>query len=276
MKLQYITDDGLADLKGNFKQNFSLYYLPKDGAYFQQRLDEKGWLQDTAVEIRPFAQDLQVTSTAVDDFREKKEAEKADDIHNAICIHKAMVSLPPYLAVDEHIWAALTHIVLFDFITRKRADIWEEKKVEKQKKDMYNSFFTFTHNGKRRGTFVNCIASLWWGAQMVYDKGHREDPYWLVPDIALTGYPSTIVLFSSSRIMTNKNISLGLFHVVHALRQQGVKISRQDIVAGIRYLNLLGGMSIIDMKPEKEIEELMRSFYEDWFAEQEKHKFSLT
>ncbi|MFV0635708.1 DUF6339 family protein [Mitsuokella sp. WILCCON 0060] len=276
MKLQYITDDSLADLKGNFKQNFLLHYLPKDGEYFQKRIAERNWLQDTSVEIQPFVQDLQVTSTAIDNFKERKEAEKKDDIHNAICIHKAMVRLLPYLAMDEHIWAALTHTVLFDFITRKRADIWAEEKTEKQKKDMYNSFFTFTHNGKRRGTFVNCIASLWWGAQMVYDSRHRENPYWLVPDIALTGYPSTIMLFSSSRIMTNKNISLGLFRVVHALRQQGIKISRQDVVAGIRYLNLLGGMSIIDMKTEKEIEELMQTFYEDWFVEQEKHKFSLT
>lgn len=35
-------------------------------------------------------------------------------------------------------------------------------------------------------------------------------------------------------------------------------------------------MSIIDMKSEKEIEALMQAFYEDWFAEQEKCKFSLT
>lgn len=99
---------------------------------------------------------------------------------------------------------------------------------------------------------------------MVYDKDNSRDPYELVNDIAMTGYPSTILLLSSSRIMGRKDTALGFFKVVHALREAGETLNRQAIVEGVKYLNLLAGVSLLDLKTQGEISELTRNFYKNY------------
>lgn len=248
MKLQYLTSQGIDYLKGAFDQNLP-QYLAGNGAFFRTKLREQGFLQDTGYEIEPFANKMQVT-----------DDDKADDVHNAIVLHRALRKLPKYMAIDERIWAALSHTILFDFICKKKADDFSTERKGYRKK-IYNSFFTYTSNGKRRGLFVNCVSSLFFGADMVYDS-QAKNPYYLLQEVASTGFPSTVILFSSSRILTHKETCVGFLKVVKELRAQGVAINRQDAVEAVKYLNLIAGMSIIDLKSKDEISTMVRHFYQ--------------
>lgn len=253
MRLQYLTDDGIQYLKGNFETNLP-HYIQKDSAFFAKMLKEHDFLQDTGYDFNPFVTNLQVTGD-----------ESADDVHNAEVIHRALSNLPYYIAIDEKIWAALLHTYLFDFVCEKRKDFLDETVRDYQNK-IYNSFFTYTKHGKRRGTFVNCVASLYWGAEMVYAPDNRDDPYGLLREIAATGYPSTIVIFSSSRILGRRETCIGFLKAIHKLRlAQKWNIDRPAVVSGIKYLNLIAGLSMLDMRSEEEIENMTETFYQGYF-----------
>ena len=249
MNLSYLKDAGIEDLKAKFTKHIR-YYQSGDQAYFQKFFDEHKYLSETNLQIP------ESIPLLISDDRKK------DTVHNAKMIHMTLSNLSPYLAISENVWAALTHTIFFEYIVRKNEDAFstENKRYEK---NIENAFFTYTQ-GKRRGTFINGIASLWWGAYMVYDKDNLRDPYELVNDIAMTGYPSTILLLSSSRIMGRKDTALGFFKVVHALREAGETLNRQAIVEGVKYLNLLAGVSLLDLKTQGEISELTRNFYKNY------------
>ena len=252
-----MSDEGIEILKGSFSNNIQRYSTG-DSEYFTRLLKDKGYLFDTDIEIGDFRADLWA------DDGVKKENAPRNDAHNAYIIYKAMSSLPLPMAIDERIWACLCHTVLFDFIYEKRkTDFAPDQKDYKRK--IENSFFTYTSNGKRRGTFVNCIASLWWGSYMVYDA-ESDNPYHYLTDIAITGYPSTIILISSSRILGRKDTCLGFFEAVHDLRGSGLKMSRQDLVEGMKHLNLLAGITILDFKSRKEIKSIVTDFYSNYFS----------
>lgn len=253
MRLQYLTNEGIQYLKGNFEINLP-HYIQKDSTYFAEVLKKHDFLQDTGYDVNPFVSNLQLSGD-----------DGADDIHNAEVIHRALSNLPYYMAIDEKIWAALLHTYLFDFVCRKREEFLNPTVRDYQNK-IYNSFFTYTRHGKRRGTFVNCVASLYWGAEMVYDPDNHEDPYGLLKEIAATGYPSTIVIFSSSRILGRRETCIGFLKAIRKLRlTQKWNVDRPAVVSGIKYLNLIAGLSMLDMRSEEEIESMTETFYKGYF-----------
>lgn len=257
MRLQYLTDEGIQYLKGNFEANMP-HYIQRDSLYFTDLLKKHNFLQDTGYDFNSFASNLQVTDDA-----------SADDVHNAEVIHRALSDLPYYMVIDEKIWAALLHTYLFDFVCEKKKDLLDENVRDYQNK-IYNSFFTYTRHGKRRGTFVNCVASLYWGAEMVYDPSNHDDPYGLLKEIAATGYPSTIVIFSSSRILGRRETCIGFLKAIRKLRMaQKWNVDRPAVVSGIKYLNLIAGLSMLDMRSEEEIEHMTEIFYQGYFQNQE-------
>lgn len=50
MRLQYLTDDGIQYLKGNFETNLP-HYIQKDSSYFAKVLKEHDFLQDTGYDF---------------------------------------------------------------------------------------------------------------------------------------------------------------------------------------------------------------------------------
>lgn len=253
--LQFLKREGVNDLKYHFEKNLS-HYLEGDKEYFTNYIHEKGYLQPSrfTVDDHIFS-NLRVT-----------EDDKSDDIHNAAALHEAMIDLPHYVAMDERLWSAMCHTVFFDFIMKKRKDVIEKLRKNPHNegafKSFKNSFFTHTTNPLRRGTFVNCISSLWWGADLVYDKSDKENPYSLLRTIAETGYPSTLVVLSSSTIMGKKETRMGYLKEIQALRDNGVKIVRDQVSWGIRDLNCIAGMSLLDLKSEDEIRATAHNYFQ--------------
>ena len=101
---------------------------------------------------------------------------------------------------------------------------------------------------------------------MVYAPDNRDDPYGLLREIAATGYPSTIVIFSSSRILGRRETCIGFLKAIHKLRlAQKWNVDRPAVVSGIKYLNLIAGLSMLDMRSEEEIENMTETFYQVYF-----------
>ena len=249
MILQALTKEGLDYLKGNISENLSRYQ-EKDKAYFADKFASRGYLMYTGVEIEDFKDNLVFS-----------EDDKQDDLHNAKVLHEGMRNLPLYVAVDESVWGALNHTYLFDYICNRRREKLAAKEI-----DVANSFFSNGSNGLKRSLYINCVSRLWWVAHLLYDSANKEDPYYLLEVVARFGFPGVSVgIFSSNFIARSEN-AVGLFRVFHEVMKQHPKVTRDDLTAGVRYLNLIGATTMLDALDIEEIKQIMRGFYSRHFA----------
>jgi hypothetical protein len=52
---------------------------------------------------------------------------------------------------------------------------------------------------------------------------------------------------------------------VKELRESGTDVKRDDIVAGIRYMNLVAGSSVLDMMEYDEVKMLISEYYQKYY-----------
>ncbi len=246
IRLKYLTDNGLAQLKEAFDSNIE-YYKSKDQQYFLNYLNTNGYLQDTSYVIEDFTDKLIFT----------EDLDK-DDLNNIKILYTAMKDIPTYVMMEDRFWAAQNHTIMWDYITKRSEGFRKESKDQRNK--LYNSFFTHTKNGKKRGTYVNCVSRLWWAGKLSYDES-RENPFELTEELCKTGFASTIVPFSSSNITGRDESRKAILTVVKELREQGKIVKRDDITYGLKYLNLIAGSSMLDVMSFDEIVELLRRYY---------------
>lgn len=253
IRLKYVSTEGLASLKANFNDNLE-HYLNNNQEYFQQFLDQNGYLLDSAYTVEDFRDEL-----IYDEDTDKS------DFCNIKVVYKALQHIPSFIMMDDRFWAGLTHTIMWEYIQIRRKDIFVPYN-ESDKEKVFGSFFTHTKNGKKRGTYVNCVSRLWWAGRLTYDESNHNDPFNLTEELCKTGFPSTIVLISSSNILSKKQTMVALLKTIKGLRAQGKAIKRQDIVAGIRYLNLSAGITLLDMMSIQEIEGMLQGFYSKYLT----------
>lgn len=251
LKLQYLTDDGLADLKSNFDKNLEKY-LSNDKNYFIEYFTKNEYLQDSVYTI--------------EDFRDKlvySDNSDKDDFENIKVIYTAMKSLPTYIMMDDRFWSAFNHTVMWDYI-RKRSEGFKEG-TNNQRDKIFNSFFTHTRHGKKRGTYVNCVSRLWWAGKLTYDK-NRNNPFELTEELCKKGFASTIIPFSSSNITGCDKSRKALLEVIKDLRIKDIDVKRDDITNGLKYLNCVAGSTLIDSMSYDELLNIIGNFYNRYYS----------
>lgn len=250
IRIQYLTDDGLQFLKSEFQNNF-IYYKSNNQRYFLNLLSEKQYLVESIY--------------VVEDFRKKlrfDQDQDTNDLQNIQVVYGAMKHIPAYVAMDDRFWAGLTHTYMWDYIfQRKGQDGFENKNEEKLRNTYYNSFFTHTKNGKKRATYVNCVARLWWAGHLTYMEENRDNPFILTEELCKTGFASTVLLLSSSNILSRKESMHTFLGVIKEKREQGHILKRLDLVKGIKYLNLIAGISLLDIMSQGEMKEILDEYY---------------
>lgn len=269
MQLMKFTEEGYRTFQAQIEQNLP-HYQAHDGAWFQQRLQETNALQATDVAIPDHLAATLALAKPTDDpaAREKKlwlvgpqptdDERAAANRHNAPLIHKALRGLPRYLAVDQHLWAALLHTTFFDYVCGYCAgDMENSNKISK------NFFASVIGEGQKRSLFVNIVSALWWACTYLYDED-AKDPYHfldiLVPE--KVRFAGTITPLGSSNISENPDVLRGLFRVLEERRDRGLAIVRDDDITHVlRYLNLLAGNTVIDMMSADDIAELVRKYF---------------
>lgn len=245
IKLTYLSEEGLHMLKSTFDDNIPSY-LSGEKEHFQKILQYGEYLIDSTYEAEDFTSQLKYTGN-----------NDTDDLHNIKVVYEALKHIPPYIMMEDRFWAALNHTVMWEYIQKRRK---KEFNVEGAQKNIYNSFFTHTNHGVKRGTYVNCVSRLWWAGKLTYQKG-VNNPYELTEELCKSGFASTILILSSSNIMSRNETRLSFLKVIGKLRKMGIEVKRQDIVLGIRYLNLVAGSTLIDILSAEELECMILKYY---------------
>lgn len=259
IRLKYLSEEGLANLKRDFEVNLSKYQQ-NDQNYFIEYLNKKNFLLDSAYIIPDFQNHLVFSSD-----------KDSNDLTNIKVVYEAMKNIPTYIALDDRFWAGINHTYMWDYIMKRREEEAFANNLTNKNEKIYNSFFTHTKHGKKRGTYVNCVSRLWWAGYLTYDETNSQNHYELTAEICKTGFASTIILLSSSNILNRHEAMHALLKTIKKKRNEGYKVSRNDIVDGIRYLNLIAGMSLIDLLIEDEICELLEKYYNNYLKYSEKN-----
>ena len=252
MRISYLTDEALATLRGQLPANLACY-ASNDQGFFADILDNiDGIKMYSELDFPNF--ELDMTS----EF-------SVSDPYNVRTLYTAMRNLPPSIACDERLWAGLTHGLFWDYVQYRQKDqiaTGDERKIA-------TSFF-FT-NGHRRSLYVNCLSRLWWAGYLTYDETNEEDPFALTDLIAKRAFPSTITLFSSSNMTANRQIGLGVLDSINNRAQLGETIERKHFVCSLRYLNNMGGITLLDVLNRSEITRIV----DEYLATDEFAKFKL-
>ena len=153
--------------------------------------------------------------------------------------HGALKKLPHSIACDCRIWAGLSIGHFWQF-TKCRWDL--DKGVNASK---VRDHFLFMGQSKKAYT-RNALSRLWWIGDLTYDEG-RGDPYEITAfTMEDTDYVVNLLErnFSSNRLIFREFVE-----AVERGRKEGLTIGRPEVRELCKYLNLLGGVYVLDALP---------------------------
>ncbi len=235
MKLYFIEQDNLDIIKTN---------LPTWAANFKDASPE--WLvewfkneYDTTL--------LKETKFEIPDFKldMSEDKEELTDAENAQRIYDNLKFLSESQASDERLWAGLCIGNFWDY-TQYR---WRIKK--KCTPDSIKQHYMFAY-GARRSLIRNAIARLWWIGRLTYDE-NRSDKYELTKFVC--EHNDHIMHILERNTSNNPMIIQAFIDGILAARKEGLNINTDTVGALSGYLNLLGGVYILDCLPRERITE---------------------
>lgn len=191
------------------------------------------------------------------------------DLENAIRVHKALQGLTPLQARDPRVWTRLAHIDCWKYMRERwPVERWEKDGTEKAARNVVERYFV--PRSDSRALLRNGISRLWWTAQMTYDPT-RDNPY------ELTG-----VLFSTldiTQTILERNMGRGpdiLSGFLEFLLQNRTELltggdKNRDRIRGLaKYLNMYGGVCLLDCLSETDIIRVLSTEFARMFANEEK------
>ncbi|WP_244322170.1 DUF6339 family protein [Bacillus luti] len=237
MKLQFISEDTLQDLRMNFNDYKGVYYQ-KDDTWFREYFSHEGRVIESNIEFEmpelSFNEDYVIS-----------------DRENVKLVYSALKHLTYSQATQERLWAGLIHLPFREFAYyRLQNELQEEN-------DNRISTAMFFKHGVKRSLFVHILARLWWVGYMTYDEENQENPFWLTDFFCEKDFSARAIVFFSSNFTSNRNITIGILRAIKYLEQEGCKVKREFFVQANRYLNILGGAMILDMLSAEEVEEMV-------------------
>lgn len=186
--------------------------------------------------------------------------DKLYDIENSILLHKALSKLTPLQARDPRLWTRLSHVEYWGYM-RKRWQVERyiasgEKKAEGRILERY-----FILQSQGRSLIRNGISRLWWSAYLSHNST-RENPYELT-HVLMSTLDITQSLLERS-IGRAPNILHGFLEFLNRHKDEllsGGNENRLRIRHLAKFLNMYGGVSVLDYLSDAQIIEMLEGEY---------------
>jgi len=185
------------------------------------------------------------------------EGTKSLDGENAIRLHKALYTLTPVQARDPRLWARLSHVEFWPYMTARWPVHRSAQSQERGRNRVRERYFVAQSDS--RAVMRHGLSRLWWGAKLSHDES-RLNPYEL-----------TALLFSEQDLFQQTmERSLGrspsvlkgfLQFLIHNKEHifEGKRPSREIIRPLLMSLNARGGRCVLDcLSPSQLTEHLDR------------------
>nr|WP_263327086.1 DUF6339 family protein [Neobacillus sp. Marseille-Q6967] len=240
MKLSFISDETLMDLRTNY-DSYKEHYYTKDNDWFDLYFREEGRVIESKVDFE------------MPEFNYHGDY-AVSDRENVKIIYDALKQLTVSQATQERLWSGLAHLQFRDFT------YYRLKSELQDKKDQRINTALFFKNGSKRSLFVHILARLWWVGYMTYDESNPSNPYWLTDFFTEKDFSARCVVFFSSNFTSNRNITKGILKSIIKLEKRGIQVKRDHFVQANKYLNVVGGAMILDMLTTEEVEEMIDQY----------------
>ena len=238
MRLMYLEQAAIDDLKVNFS-SYKPHFKDETNDWFVKKFDENGWLKESKITCKDFELNYDV------DYN-------ISDRKNIEIVYEALNDLKPSNALDERLWAGILFGQLWQYVKYRRAEALSSG----DEREILNSFVFM--RGTKRSCFINCLSRLWWTGYLLYDSKNANH-YAAVDMITESAYASNIILLSSNNFMSNKDLALGVLDSIMERKSKGEKIGRYHYVEANRYLNGMGGVSILDTMTREETKSVINA-----------------
>lgn len=236
MKLRLLNDSSLRMLKRDIRSNITNY-----------QSSDKTWL-DNYLGDKNHTFLSKIDDVDVDLMIPRCENRKEYDGKNAALIHAAFPGITAAIATDERLWSTLCHGKFYDFMKAR----WPVETIQKSQtlEGIVLQRYFFFRNDPRKSIERNGLSRLWLSADMTYDPS-RENPYELT-EVMLQNTNFVFHLFGR-KFSSNKVILQGTLEAVLMLEKEfGRPVSKTPIVEYGRRLNLIGGVSLLDLWNKEE------------------------
>lgn len=173
------------------------------------------------------------------------------DFENAKRVHECLKGISIAQATDERLWTFLSLVTCWPYM-RKRwpVESYGDKDDSVIAQILRERYFFLAN--RDRALVRNGLARLWWYGHVSYDVD-RDDPYELTRvlldklDVA-----QSLLERSFSR---NPTVCKAVLNFMHQQELQGRDMSRRDVFRALmQHLNRLGGMAVLDMLNQQDIE----------------------
>ena len=200
----------------------------------QELFEDDKIIRDTSIEIEEFSLDMSSDNPV------------STDVENIRRVYNHMKGLTESQASDERIWVAYTLSEHIDYMRYR----W----MPKSSSDKIDRFFF--NNTSKRSLFRNGMARLWWIGYNTYDAS-RVDPYELTSFVCRDqDYINNILDIGFS---SNATITKAVLASLVEAEKAGIKIERELVRNISQYVNLLGGIYVLDCLTFDEIYQKLKT-----------------
>ena len=238
MKIQLINWDNISAIKANLDQYAVNFTLPSNE-----------WLL-SVLETSPFID----TKYSVPDFQLYTSEDKPflTDFKNVQIVYNNLKFLSESQASDERIWAGLCLGPFWEYVQYR----WNIREKFTKSNIEQHYFFGF---GARRSLTRNAISRLWWIGKLTYDE-QRTDPYELTKFICENS--DYIMHILERNTSNNPNIIRPFIEAILEAKKDGLTINTDNVGELAKYLNLLGGIYVLDcLSPDIIFEKILTKAY---------------
>lgn len=246
MKIHFLKEEALAYFKGNIKSNMTQYldsiYDWVQKKYTSYKNNNESAFGEFKIEIPEFSMDMS-----------SNEKPESTDYNNVKILYSALKNVSDTQATDERLWAGLAHSDLSEYMIYRcklNAENITEKKI------LTNFFFNY---GNKRSLIVHPLARLWWVGRLLYDE-NKDNPYEAL-EYLKNDFSTKVLSLFSSNFTNNPSIVRAILNAISALESTGEKVDRKKFLELIRYVNLLGGIIILDYLSEEELKNKIIEHY---------------
>jgi hypothetical protein len=238
-------EDALTYFKGNVEYNIK-DYLSENNSWIYEK-----YVRYKKSDESPFEE----LNIYVDDFSLDMSSDRPEstDYNNVKILYNNLKNLSNTQATDERLWSGLSHSNFYEFMVY-RLKLNEEK--IKAENILGNYFFK---HGNKRSLILHSLARLWWVGRLLYDENRKDHFYAL--NYLKTDFGTKVLSLFSSNFTNNPAIARAILISAYEIEEDGEKISREKYLELIRYVNLLGGIVILDYLSEEELTNKIKKHY---------------
>jgi hypothetical protein len=237
MKIKFLSEETLLDLRTNYS-SYKSHYYKNNKDWFIEYFNEEGRVLESKI-------DFELPPLHLDDDYSQSDRKNVKEIY------ESLKHLSVAQATQERLWAGLSHLQMQQYA------FYRLKNELASKNDKRINTALFFKNGNKRSLFVHILARLWWAGYMTYDSKNTANPYWLTDFFTEKDFSARSIVFFSSNFTSNRNITLGILKALFKIKKEFGEIKRDHFVQSTKYFNEVGGALILDMLTEDDVERMI-------------------